>query len=78
MDFSLLSAQQREQLLLQHGECLGCRVHGSHQVLLYAVNGIYAEVFFNLFNNQVDYIKPVENLKDLDPFLEDINVERFW
>ncbi|MFZ5554304.1 MAG: hypothetical protein ACOZCO_14390 [Bacteroidota bacterium] len=78
MDFSFFSPQEREQLLLQHGECLGMRYYGAHFVILYTLNGEYVEAFLNLFTNQVDYIKTIEDIAQLDPFLKDINLQRFW
>ena len=74
-EFSLLSEKEKTALLYKQGVYIGKRKLGSVTVLLYQLEGFYAEVYYRQYRRVVDRIRCFADTARLDPYLEEINVE---
>lgn len=74
-DFIHLSQKEKVTLLYEHGVYIGKRKQGSAVVLLYQLEGFYAEVFYRTYRRVIDRISCFSGTARLDPYLTGIDVE---
>jgi hypothetical protein len=68
---------ENEQLTILYNEAvyLGKRRDTNQVVLLYQLEGFYAEVFYRIYRQYISKIHLSGNISILDPYLEQIDVE---
>lgn len=73
-EFNKLTKQQQKILLLTKGAFIDERATETFDVMLYELDGIYAEVFFFSHSNKLAFIKALSSVDDLQPYLQAIDV----
>lgn len=76
-DFLLLSDTEKTALLYKEGVYLGKRRVAGKVVLLYQVEGFYAEVYYRQYRRQIERIGCFSDTVRLDPYLPQIDVEQW-
>lgn len=74
-DFIHLSESEKSTLLYKHGVYIGKRWQGTTAVVLYQLDGFYAEVFYRRYRQEIDRISCFSGTSRLDPYLAAIDVE---
>jgi len=74
-EFSLLPEEEKTALLYEQGVYIGKRKRGGTTVLLYQLEGFYAEVYYRQYRRVVDRIRCFAGTERLDPYLTEIDVE---
>ncbi|WP_162944484.1 hypothetical protein [Flavisolibacter nicotianae] len=67
--------KEKTSLLYEQGVYIGKRRQGNSVVLLYQLNGFYAEVFYRTYRREIDRISCFSGTARLDPYLTAIDVE---
>lgn len=73
--FQLLLGSQQYRQLLKQGTYLSERRCGDSQVLLFAVEHYYAEVFFDPYTDDINGSRCFESTDELTPYLEQIDLD---
>ena len=74
-EFSQLSELRKVDLLYEHGVYIGKRKLGDTIVVLYQLEGFYAEVFYREYRRIIECISCFGGTLRLDPYLSQIHVE---
>jgi hypothetical protein len=74
-EFTHLSLHKKAALLYKQGVYIGKRKQGQSVVLLYQLEGFYAEVFYRTYRREIDRISCFSGTRRLDPYLAGINVD---
>jgi len=75
IEFQLLTTADQVNLLYKEGVYLGKRKEDEQVILLYQVDGFYAEVIYLNYRLHIDTIIASDSLQMLEPYLEQIDVE---
>jgi hypothetical protein len=75
-DFTPLSLEEKAARLYYQGVYIGKRKQGTTIVVLYQLEGFYAEVFYRTYRRVIDHIYCFSGTARLDPYLTDIDVEQ--
>jgi len=73
--FQQLQECQQVALLYQQGVYIGKRKLGSTVIVLYQLEGFYAEVFYRTYRREIMWIDCFSETAKLDPYLAGIDVE---
>ncbi len=73
-EFKYQEKQKKQQLLFDNGVFLASRFIKDYQLVLYAVDSFYVEVYFDLEHQQIGYIKAFSSTDDLMPYLDSIEI----
>lgn len=76
-EFSLLPEKEKTTLLYEQGVYIGKRRVGTVAVLLYQLDGFYAEVFYRQYRRRIESIRLFADTARLDPYLAQIDVEHW-
>lgn len=78
IDFKKLNFEQREDLVLEYGQFITMRQYEDYNILLFAVNKIYCEIWcvYNTF--KVVKINPVTDNNVLDLYLENVSLDEIF
>lgn len=74
-EFTRLSGKDKATLLYEQGVYIGKRRQGATAVILYQLDGFYAEVFYRTYRQQIDRISCFSDTARLDPYLTMIDLE---
>lgn len=74
-DFTQLDDKEKVTLLYEHGVYIGKRKQGVTFVLLYQLEGFYAEVYYRSYRRDIERISCFATTARLDPYLTEIDVE---
>ncbi len=74
-DFARLPDEEKANLLYNEGVYIGKRKQGNITVVLYQLEGYYAEVYYRKYRCIIDRISCFSGTARLDPYLAEINVE---
>lgn len=74
-EFAPLSETQKVTLLYEQGVYIGKRRQGPTTVVLYQLDGFYAEIFYRSYRRVIDRISCFSGIARLDPYLAAIDVE---
>ncbi len=74
-DFTLLDDREKIWILYEHGVYIGKRKIGGASVILYQLEGFYAEIFYRTYRRDIKQISSFAGTAKLDPYLTEINVE---
>ena len=74
-DFLLLPDNDKAALLYEHGVYIGKRKLGRSTVLLYQLEGFYAEVYYRQYRRHIERFGCFADTARLDPYLAQIDVE---
>jgi hypothetical protein len=74
-DFIHLTEKEKTTVLYEQGVYIGKRRHGSVIMVLYQLEGFYAEVYYRTYRRVIDHISCFSGTDRLDPYLADIDVE---
>jgi hypothetical protein len=75
-DFLELEISSRADLVWDEGEFLGSRDYYGYTVALYVLEGLYVEVWVFNATNKIEKVEPIQNDKDLQHYLKDIDIEK--
>ncbi|MDB5206627.1 MAG: hypothetical protein JWR72_1702 [Flavisolibacter sp.] len=73
-NFTLLQDREKIDLLYEQGVYVGKRKIGNASVILYQLEGFYAEVFYYTYRRHIKLISCFAGTARLDPYLAEINV----
>lgn len=73
--FKTLSEEKQHRNLLLNGSCIADREQGSSHVLLFQLHSFYVEVFFNEDGDEVISTRSFEDMEQLQPYLEHIDLK---
>ena len=73
-EFKYQEKQKKQQLLFENGIYLASRFIKDYQLVLFAVDSFYVEVYFDLEHEQVGYIKAFSSTDELMPYLSSIDI----
>ena len=74
-DFQLLPEQQQIEILYRDGVYIGKRRDGVSIILLYQLESFYVEVYYRKYRSHIKQLYCFESTDQLDPYLEQIDVE---
>jgi hypothetical protein len=74
-DFTHLSLAKKVNLLYEQGVYIGKRKQRNTIVILYQLEGFYAEVFYRTYRREIDRISCFSGTARLDPYLSGMDVE---
>lgn len=74
-EFQQLPESQQVTLLYQQGVYIGKRKIGSTVMILYQLEGFYAEVVYRTYRRQIRWIDCFSETTRLDPYLAGMDVE---
>ncbi len=74
-DFIRLTQKEQVILLYEQGVYIGKRKQGNLVVVLYQLEGFYAEVFYRTYRRVIDRISCFSGTARLDPYLTGMDVE---
>ena len=75
-DFLLLDINARADLVWDTGEFVGARTYYGYNIVLYVLEGLYIEVWVFLATNKIEKVEPIQNEKDLEHYLKDIDLKK--
>ena len=73
-DFEKLSLKEQLDLLYTDGVHIGKRLVDGQPVILYQLNGFYAEVYFIAYRREVDKIIISNDIDIVHPYLDQIRI----
>ncbi len=74
-EFTHMSLHKKAALLYKEGVYIGKRKRRESVIVLYQIEGFYAEVFYRTYRREIDRIRCFSGTRQLDPYLTGINVE---
>lgn len=74
--FSRLSEHEQFRNLLVRGVCIADRKTDEHLVLLFQLDRFYVEVYFNLYCDEITELKLFEDVEELSPYLEVMDISK--
>lgn len=74
-EFLLLSQDEQARLLYENGVYIGKRKLGKTAIVLYQLEGFYAEVYYHKYRCLIECISCFAGTARLDPYLAQIKVE---
>jgi hypothetical protein len=73
-DFKFENKQTKAKLLARNGVFLVKRRLDDHEVLLFQLGSFYVEMFFNVEEEEIGYIRIFESTDFLQPYLDKIDI----
>jgi hypothetical protein len=74
--YRMLSPALQAEILSEYGVDLQLvRLTAHHEIVLYALDGFYVEVFFDRKTEELLFLKPFNRMKHLDVYLPMIDIE---
>lgn len=73
-DFTRLPENEKVALLYEQGVYIGKRRQSDTVVVLYQLDGFYAEVFYRTYRREIDHISCFSGTTRLDPYLTKMDV----
>jgi hypothetical protein len=73
-NFRALTQNKQNKKLLTEGVCIADRRTEEVQALLFQIDGFYVEVFFNGEGDEVLFSRNFEDVNELDPYLQSIDL----
>lgn len=77
LDFTRLSEKEKVALLYEQGVYIGKRRQSNTVVVLYQLDGFYAEVFYRTYRREIDHISCFSGTTRLAPYLAGVDVVHF-
>jgi hypothetical protein len=74
-EFQQLQENQQVALLYEQGVYIGKRRLGSTVIILYQLEGFYAEVVYRTYRREIRWIDSFSETGRLDPYLAGMDVE---
>jgi hypothetical protein len=75
-EFLQLDLNSRADIVWADGEFIGARDYYGYKVVLYVLEGLYVEVWVFASTNKIEKVEAVQNEKDLQHYLKDIDLEK--
>jgi len=75
-DFLELDIGSRADKVWDEGEFIGARDYYGYKVVLYVLKGLYIEVWVFAATSKIEKVEPIENEKDLQHYLKDIDIKK--
>ena len=73
-NFRALTQNKQNKKLLTEGVCIAERKTAEVQALLFQIEGFYVEVFFNREGDEVLFSRNFEEVEELTPYLQSIDL----
>ena len=74
-EFKQLPREKQYRVILHTGVYLCNRYTSDLKAELYGIQGFYMEVYYNLPNEQIAYMKLFDHTEPLEPYLEGIDLK---
>ena len=74
-EFNVLPEDQKAQMVWNHGTFLTNKADGKKAVTLYSLSNFYVEIWYNQTENQITKIRSFNSVKQLSPYLDDMDVD---
>lgn len=74
MQFARMQKQEQIRVIKKTGSFLFIRHEAGIDVILYQIEGFYAEVYFDSTNNNSIRIRSFDDIASLDIYLKEINI----
>jgi len=75
--FKQLSSEQQEIAIWSKGEPIATRSDSFHRYELLQLSSFYIEIVYSFRFNIIQYIAAFEDIDLLDPYLEEMDIDRF-
>lgn len=75
-NFRALTQNKQNKKLLSEGVCIADRKTDEVQALLFQIEGFYVEVFFNGQGDEVLYSRSFDEVEELEPYLQNIDLSQ--
>ena len=75
VDFICLPAFEKAQYIWAEGEFIGGRTTAEYQLLLYQLEGFYAEVFYSIAEKRIENIEVLRDESLLGLYVEEVNID---
>lgn len=75
-EFQQLSLDEQHKIVSNEGVMLRERLTHSFLIFLYGLDGFYIELFFHKKSGVFATLKPFNNLDELSPYLDDIDLNK--
>lgn len=72
--FRALTQNKQNKKLLSEGVCIAERRIDEVQAFLFQIDGFYVEVFFNSEGAEILFSRSFEDLEELEPYLQSIDI----
>ncbi len=73
-EYNLMNQVKQADVLLEYGVMVAERTYKDFKIILYQVKNFYVEVYFHKTYDMIQGFRAFENLRYLDPFLEEIDI----
>ena len=77
MEFEQLSLHGKINVLYHRGTYIGKQKVRGKTILLYQVDGFYVEIFYRKHRYYIDRFRCFTSTRFIDPYLQEIKIERF-
>jgi len=74
-EFKYQEKQKKQELLFENGVYLATRFIKDYQLILFAVDSFYVEVYFDIEHCEIGYIKAFSSTDELAPYLKQVNLQ---
>jgi hypothetical protein len=74
--FRGLTQNKQNKKLLAEGVCIAERRIDEVHVFLFQIDGFYVEMFFNSEGVEILFSRSFEDIGELEPYLQDIDISR--
>jgi hypothetical protein len=74
-DFILLNEQEKKSTVLHQGVLIAKRFNSDRLVFLFQLESYYVETYCNVANKAIEEFRIFDNIKPLNPYLENISLE---
>lgn len=74
--FSLLNEHEQFRNLLVRGVCIAERKTDEHLVLLFQLDRFYVEIYFGAHCDEITDVKLFDDLEELSPYLESVDISK--
>lgn len=77
-EFKELSQEEQHKVVSNKGVMLRERITKSFMVFLYGLDGFYIELFFHKASGVFAKLKPLNDVGELSPYLDDIDLSMLF
>jgi hypothetical protein len=72
--FKYEEKSRKKQMVFENGVYLANRFFQGFQVILFQINSFYVEVFFDVEEEEIGYMRAFSRTDDLQPYLKNIDI----
>ena len=74
-DFILLTAEEKNTIVLHNGMLIGKRTDANQFIFLFQLESFYVEVYCSLHSKAIQEYRMFDSTNELQPYLESVSIE---